>query len=383
MRVIRFNSIALVLILATTLFCPAQTRIPAPASQPAASGVEQQEPVKVLTEEVHIPVFVTNDRGYFDPTLEKDDLMVREDGVPQLITSARRVPASILLLINTSGEMNPAMKTNISKELGVRLLSRLEPDGRYAVLQYGRRVEAIQSWTTDRELAIKSIQTKLWSLRGSRLAEALRAAVAQYGEVPVGNRHLVLITDGVEESAAAKDMLTEAGRMLLAANITVHVISYSRMGRRAIKKIAPLVKATVQPPTRTQGAIMAEKMDPLAESKWPPIQLSVTIDLDYQMRRKRAEYEKAMREGEQWLASLATESAGIMSAPQAAEEMLTQGEDVARAVGSQYVVTYRPSRPLASATAGEYRRIEVVTRRIGLHARTRRGYVVTPSSSSR
>ncbi len=384
MRVIHFNSVALVFIFAATLSGLAQkTPTPAPSAQSTASGGEQQEPIKVLTEEVRIPVFVTNNKGHFDPTLEKDELLVLEDGVPQEITSARYAPASVLLLINTSGELNPAMKTNTSKELAVRLVSRLNPDGRYAVLQYGGRVEAIQNWTTDRESTIKALQTKLSSLRGAHLAEALQAAAAQYREAPAGNRHLVLITDGVEDSATGADELREAVGRLLAANVTVHVISYSQMGRRAIKKIAPLVQVTGGPKRRTVMDIVAEVMDPLAKSKWPPIQLSVTIDLDFEMRRQRDEYEKAMRDGEQWLTSLAMETAGTMLVAQTAEEMLTRCEDVARAIGSQYVVTYRPRRPLASATAGEYRQIEVIARRIGLNVRTRRGYVVASSSSSR
>jgi hypothetical protein len=40
------------------------------------------------------------------------------------------------------------------------------------------------------------------------------------------------------------------------------------------------------------------------------------------------------------------------------------------------VVTYRPKRPLAEATPGEYRRIEVASRRVGLSLQARRGYVV-------
>ncbi len=49
---------------------------------------------------------------------------------------------------------------------------------------------------------------------------------------------------------------------------------------------------------------------------------------------------------------------------------------MARAIGAEYVVTYRPKRPLAEATPGEYRRIEVASRRVGLSLQARRGYVV-------
>ena len=53
-----------------------------------------------------------------------------------------------------------------------------------------------------------------------------------------------------------------------------------------------------------------------------------------------------------------------------------EGAGVAREIDSQYVVTYRPTRPLALAKPGEYRKVEVASRRVGLHLRSRQGYVV-------
>ncbi len=315
--------------------------------------------------------------GYFDPTLEKDELLVLEDGVRQEVMSIRRVPAAVLLLINTSGELNPAMKTTAARELAARLVSNLRADDRYGVLQYGGRVDAIQNWTTNREATIQAIRTKLFSTRGSHLAQALRAAEVHFGEVPASNRHLVLITDGVEESADGKEGLTGAVGRLLAANVTVHVISYSQMGRRAIKKsAAPLVRVTGRKPRKTAADIADEIINPTGKPEWRP-QVYVAIDTDFQMRRRRGEYVKAMGEAEGWLSSLAAETGGVMLVPGAEEEMLTRCEDVARAADSQYVVAYRPKRPLTSATKGEYRQLDVVARRAGLYLRTRRGYVVS------
>jgi hypothetical protein len=56
--------------------------------------------------------------------------------------------------------------------------------------------------------------------------------------------------------------------------------------------------------------------------------------------------------------------------------MIDEGEEVAREIGSEYVVTYRPTRPLAEAKPGEYRNVEVASRRVGLRLRSRRGYIV-------
>jgi VWFA-related protein len=337
----------------------------------------------VFTEEVLLAVSVTDEKGRFDPSLEKEELLVLEDGVPQEIRSARRVPASVLLLVGTGGEMNPAMKTNSTREFVARLVARLAAGDRVAAMQYGGDAETIQHWTADAAAALQSIRSKLSSKRGARLAAALRAAAVRFEESPPGNRHLVLVTDGVEDSAEGKAGLEEAVKTLLVAGVTVHVVSYTRMGRRALRRVAPPVQVTGEKTRKTANDIAREIMNPAK----PPVDVPdifLTIDLDFPMRRKRAAYARAMREGEQWLGPLAEETGGSLLLPLSEEEMLAGCDALARAIDSQYVVTYRPKRPLASAAREEYRRVAVVARRIGLHASARRGYVVTtPTTPTR
>ena len=68
-----------------------------------------------------------------------------------------------------------------------------------------------------------------------------------------------------------------------------------------------------------------------------------------------------------------------MLVPLSSDEVLAGCEEVARAIGSQYVVAYKPKRPLAAAAAREeYRRIDTAARRAGLTILARRGYVVPP-----
>ena len=87
-------------------------------------------------------------------------------------------------------------------------------------------------------------------------------------------------------------------------------------------------------------------------------------------------YEEQAKKSEEWLTDLADETGGRLFLPKTSEEMVAGGEEVAREIGAEYVVTYRPTKPLATAEPGEYRTVEVASRRVGLHLRSRRGYVV-------
>src|SRR5690349_17220847 len=84
-----------------------------------------QEPVKVFVEEVRIPVTAKDSSGRFDPTVEINDLLVKENGVAQPLKSVYRMPASVLLLVDTGEELNRAKNVRLTKEVAAALISSL------------------------------------------------------------------------------------------------------------------------------------------------------------------------------------------------------------------------------------------------------------------
>jgi hypothetical protein len=147
-------------------------------------------------------------------------------------------------------------------------------------MQFDRRIQLIQPWTADRDAASHMLRTKFWGASGARPAEALQQAATLFADQPVGNRHLVFITDGVETPGAGaspeqvlrvlegnagvggRAAYAEAVKRLMAAQVSVHIISYSTFGFKESKekqKNAPLgappgsVKASgIQPPASTR-----------------------------------------------------------------------------------------------------------------------------------
>lgn len=398
-------SAVLLFVVASTLCAPAQQQTPTPRSVPTPqqtpADADAQDEIKVRTEEVRIPIFATDEQGRFDPTLEPDDILVLEDDVPQEVRSVRRIPASILLVIGTGGELNPSIRTSTSRAAARYLVSNLREGDSIAALQFTNRVELLHDWTTDKSEIDRTLRTKLIGGRGSRLSQAILEAARMLQSQPVGNRHLVLITDGVEtpgrmgyqealrvlgaageETPEAKARAAEAVRQLNAAGATVHVISYTTIGQRDLKAQEKRSSQSVVGMAQSRADMATVGIDPtrppgMNGSGINAPQVGAGITFDPQMRKLRKAYEKAMQRSEARLLSIAEETGGRIWMPTTNDELISDGREVAREIGSQYVVTYRPKRPLADAPPNQYRRLVVAPRRIGLKLRARRGYVVS------
>jgi len=365
------------LIILVLVFSAAAARAqvnPKPSPTPKS---EEQEPVRVFTEEVRLPVAATDAYGHYDPALEINDVLVLEDGQPQQIRSIQHLPANVLLLLDTGNTLG-LKDTNLTRNAAMRIISALHAGDRIAIMQFANKPELLQSWTTDRAAIAKVLKTKLNSGKNSRLATAIAAAADQFKETPAGTRHIVLITDGVDASGGQITM-TNALKQLNSIQASVHIISYTVLERQTLQTQTKVIRGGdgVQRDANPGSNPVAngDPTLPPGTTRTPGFKIG-SIDTDVAMRRKRKEYERATRDSEKQLVAIAEESGGRILLPDSTESLLSQAESISRDIGSQYVVTYRPTRPLALAKPGEYRRVEVASRRVGLHLRSRQGYVV-------
>jgi VWFA-related protein len=370
LRQLRLLSFAVAAQCALAVACAAQT--------PAVRGDEGRDEIRVLTEEVRIPFTALDAYRRFDPSVELDDLLVREDGVVQQLRSLYRIPAGVLLLLDTGGQRG-AGSVRLTREVALRLVSKLHAEDSLALMQVSERVELLQGWTKERAVVVKALNNKLFPGRRSAFSRGVAAAVEQLGQTPAGNRHLIMITEGIESVYGEREYET-AIKTLIEANVTVHVLSYTSLGRHA-----PAPRATRQ---RVDANVPEEVLMSLPRYRGP----KPVIDMVEQLRRKGGTtialerlfrrdsvYRAARDRGELELAAIAEETGGGMWLPTSSEEMLGQADEVARDVDARYVVTYRPQRPLApgdaAAATGDYRKVDVLSRRGGLFVRARRGYV--------
>jgi VWFA-related protein len=346
--------------------------------KPAASATpDDDDRVTVFTEEVRLPVIAVDQFGHYDPTVVADDILVLEDGVAQQIKSVRRIPANVILVLDTGGELSGlggfSKRTPLTRDVALELLGRLRDDTWVEVMQFSNSVELLQPWTRDRAATVKVLKTKLSSGKRARFAEAVAAAAQQLNDRPEGSRHVVFITDGVDTPGGKIDR-GQALKQLAAARATVHIISYTEFVRQEKpKKSGPDVVRQV--PTSHDPITTNDPTLPPGQTRSPAYVIH-SITFDPAMRRQRKIYEEAVKTSQQILTDIAQETGGQIFLPKTSDEMIAQARDAAREVGAEYVVTYRPKRPLATAKKGEYRRIDIASRRVGLSLRSRQGYVV-------
>lgn len=349
-----------------------QTSKPSPSPTPPS---DDQEPVKVFTEEVRLPVMALDQYGHYDPSLEADDILVLEDGVAQQIRSVRHLPANVLLVLDLGGELTGlggmSKRTSLTRAVAFEVLNRLKEGTQVALMQFGNSVELLQTWTGNKDLVRDQLRTKLLAGKRSRFSDAAVEAARQLSDRPEGTRHVVFITDGVDAPGGKVDR-AEAIKRLTAARATVHIISYTELVRQKKPDRPSSISAGQRPPSDPITA--TDPTLPPGTTRSPSF--GVSIRFDPAMRRQRKAYEADVKKSQQVLTTIADETGGQIFLPKTSDQMIAHAREAARDIGAEYVVTYRPRRPLSSASKGEYRRIEVASRRVGLSVRSRRGYVV-------
>lgn len=371
----RYLSLALLsLLLVGNATAQSQRKPPQPPTLPEN---EQDDPVKVFTEEVRLPVIAVDQFGHYDPTVVPDDILVLEDGVAQQIKSVRRIPANVILVLDTGGELSGlggfSKRPSLTKQVAIELLSRLKEDTAVEVMQFSNSVDILQTWTRDRAATLKVLKTKVSSGKRSRFSDAILAAAQQLKDRPEGSRHVVFITDGVDSPGGKIDR-AQAMKQLAAARATVHIISYTEFVRQEKPKSKDDDKIKQMPTSR--DPISSNDPTQPAGTTRSPTYVYHTITFDPAMKKQRKAYEVEVMKSQRTLSLMAEETGGQIFLPKTADEMIEQARETAREVGAEYVVTYRPKKPLSAAEKGEYRKVEVASRRVGLSLRSRQGYVV-------
>jgi Mg-chelatase subunit ChlD len=363
-----------IFILFFALAANAQSGKVMPTPTPSNSDDEAE---KIFTEEIKLNVLAFDEEGKFAEGVKKEDLVINENNTLHQASSVRRIPANVLIVMDTGGEMRQMKSLDKTRKTASAIVNSLKEGDSFAVLQYSDKAEILAEWTNDKSQIINAINRKSNFGRRSVFVSAVNLANDFLKKNPLDNKHLILITDGTDNSTdeAAK---VSAMRKLLATDINVHVISYTKMETNDIE---PRTKGTSKTPPKPAmpPEIAATLPNGVRDIATVP-KMGPTINLDRAMLKKLRERKADLIKSEKALSDLAENTNGEIFLPETKEEMLEKSSLVARIIDSSYVVTYIPKRALSEVSSTEERNIEVSSRREGIIIQAKRKLIVQPES---
>lgn len=328
---------------------------------------------RVFTEEIKLNVSATGSAGKFAPNVKAEDLVINEDNVLHQADSIRRIPANVLIVLDTGGEMRMAKSIDQTRKTALGLIENLRPEDSVAIIEYNDKAKILAEWTSDKAQLKELLKTKLDFGRRSMFVDALELANNFLEKSKVENQHLVLITDGTD-SVNERSERNAAFRDILSGSVSVHVISYTGM---ELEKVEPKTKmlSKTPPPKALPDEIAAQLPNGVRQTVTAP-KIGPTINLDRKMMENYRKRKEALRESQEYLATLAEDTSGEFILPETSDEMIEKTALVAGVIDSNYVVTYTPKRPLSESKPGEIREIEVSSKRPGLQVQAHRKLVI-------
>jgi len=343
------------------------------AQTPTPTSIQDDETERIFTEEIKLNVSAFDRNGKFVTGIKNEDLVIMEDGRLHQASSLRHIPANVLIVMDTGGEMRQAKSFNQTRQTAKNLINALAAGDSVALMQYHDKVEIIAEWTNKTE-AVKILDAKANFGKRSVFINALDTATKFLQKTPLENRHLILITDGTDTYNNQTER-NAAMQNLLATDINVHIFSYTQMERAQIAPKKNVFKGGEPKPQRLpEEVIIALPREQQAMLRIPRLG---SINTDKEFLRKMKEREKALIESEKYLTELSKDTNGEIILPASNEEMLDKTALVASIIDSSYVVTYMPKRALAESLTGEVRNIEISSRRAYLQVQARRKLVIT------
>ena len=362
--------VAAVLLMFSLDVCGQSGRIPKATPTPKDEDVE-----RVDTEEVKLNVVAFNNNGDFVPDVKVSDLVITENDVLHQPSSVRRIPAHVVIVMDTGGEMRQVKSLDQTKRIANAVVAALKPEDSIAILQYGDTAEIVSDWTTDREAIAHAIRNVKFGRR-SQFAEALDVATEYMQKDPLENKHLVLITDGTD-SSTGQQAKRDAMRKLQMTEISVHVLSYTRM---EVADIAPRTKgiSNTPPPKALPDEVAATLPNGVRDQAQAP--RAKTINLDRTLIQKLKTRKADLETSEKQLETLAETTNGTSVIPEPLDEMVDKTALIAKMIDASYAVTYVPKVPIATRGGVGERKIEVTSKRAGLQVQARRKLFIGSSN---
>lgn len=193
------------------------------AQKPTLNSAQDQadDVVRVNTDLVVLNATVIGQDGKFLRGLKAADFHIFEDGVEQKIATfgAEETPFAAAILLDTSGSMESRL--TLGRSAAIRFLDGLRDEDVAAVYNFDVKVDQIQDFSPERDLAAKAFGLRAKTM--TALNDAVMRAADDLAKREEKRRAIVVLSDGGENySRASSDKALDHA---LRANATIFAVN--------------------------------------------------------------------------------------------------------------------------------------------------------------
>ncbi|MBA2737903.1 MAG: VWA domain-containing protein [Pyrinomonadaceae bacterium] len=306
-------------------------------------SAQDDDVIKVDSSIVRLNVGVVDQKGRPITSLTKENFTIYENGVKQNIARFEPTvaPFSVVMILDMSGSTK-SFRDNI-RFSALRFLDALAPDDRVAVIEFYKKVNLLNDFTTDRKIVAHSIGAAN-GVGDTQLYKALKLALEKLAKEGSRRKAIVVLTDGVDTELrnSDRDILSKFDD---AQVLTVLKPETNEILNRTLNQ-SDAEGVTIYPLALPTG-------DPAKLADPTPRQIAL-----FQAARARLEV-------------LAKRTGGTLNKINRLEEMSRLYAEVAADLRTLYTIEYQSSNDKRD---GKWRDIKIETSSPELISRTRQGY---------
>ena len=276
---------------------------------------QDEEPIKLHTTLVQVPVVVSEHGGRYVSDLTRDEFAVFEDGVKQNIELFGSVeePFSVALLLDSSGSTESAL--DLIKSAAIAFLNNLRPHDRVMVVSFNDSVEVLSELTNDTAklgAAVRSIKAGEFT----QVYEAVYTAVwERLRDIP-GRKAVILFSDGIDTASSEISLEDTLDAVIESEDIIVYPIRYATR-EDVERKLEARVRASLN--SSASGAVATK------------------------VEESRRELDHAYRGADEYLQQLADMSGGIVERADKLGDLKSALGRIAEELRHQYLISYYPT----------------------------------------
>ncbi|MEK6323249.1 MAG: VWA domain-containing protein [Acidobacteriota bacterium] len=306
---------------------------------------QEEEPIKLHTTLVQVPVVVSAHGGRYVSDLTRDDFTIFEDGIKQNLEIFGSVeePFSVALLLDSSGSTEGALDQ--IKSAAMAFISNLRPHDRVMVVSFNDSVEVLSELTNDTtslNAAVRSIKSGEFT----QVYEAVYTAVWERLHDLPGRKAVIIFSDGIDTASSEISAEDTLDAVIESEDIIVYPIRY----------------ATREDVERKNDARTRTSLNP-----------NSTYAVTTKLEESRRELDRLYRSADEYLQQLADMSGGIVERADRLGDLKSALGRIAEELRHQYLLGYYPTNKQKDDRA---RKITVRVSRPGVTVRARPAYRV-------